>query len=97
MNQNRYEIYRGREINGELVGLKLGGYAFQTENEGYYGPGYTIFTKMVTNEDGKVHFQNPVGFGKLMDHIRTHIYIKFSDLSSNMYMSLFPSEKNMAA
>lgn len=115
MNQNRYEIYRGREMGGQLVGLRLSGYAFQNEGDTYYriklllmpenvyymsknqGAGYTIFSKVVTNEDGKVIFQNPVGFAKLMDHVRTHIYVKFPDLASHMFMSLFPSGKEMAA
>ena len=111
MNHNRFEIYRGREINGQLVGLRLSGYAFQNEQENYYrlkllflpdniyylsknqGSGYTIFAKMVTQEDGKVVFQNPVGFAKIMDHIKTHLYVRFPDLASHMFMSLFPTEK----
>lgn len=115
MNNNRYEIYRGREVNGQLVGLRLSGYAFQNEGEAYYrvklllfpenlyflsknqGSGYTIFSKMVTNEDGSVVFQNPVGFAKLMDGIRTHLYVRFPDLASHMFMSLFPIEKAKAS
>jgi hypothetical protein len=61
------------------------------------GPGYTIFSKMITTEDGKTVFQNPVGFAKVMDHIKTHLYVRFSDLGSHMFMSLFPSEKENAA
>jgi hypothetical protein len=115
MNQNRYEIYRGREINGQLVGLRICGYAFQNEGESYYriklfflpdnnyylsknqGPGFTIFSKITTGEDGKTVFQNPVGFAKLMDHVRTHLYVRFPDLASHMFMSLFRSEKAAAA
>ncbi len=111
MNQRRYEIFRGREINGQLVGLRLAGFAFQNEGESHYrvklmvlpeslfylsknqGPGYTIFAKVVTQDDGKVVFQNPVGFAKIMDQVRTHLYMKFPDLASHMFMSLFPSEK----
>jgi len=33
------------------------------------GPGFTIFSKITTGEDGKTVFQNPVGFAKLMDHV----------------------------
>ena len=115
MSNNRYEIFRGREINGQLVGLRICGYAFQNENESYYrarlfflsdstyfisknqGPGYTIFAKAVTDDSGKVTFQNPVGFAKLMDHVRTHLYVRFPDLASHMFMSLYPSEKAAAA
>lgn len=111
MNHKRYEIFRGREINGQLQGLRLAGYAFQNEGDTYYrvklmmfpenvyflsknqGAGYTLFAKMVIQEDGKVVFQNPVGFAKIMDNIRTHIYVRFPDLASHMFMSLFPSEK----
>ena len=112
---NRYEIYRGREINGELVGLRLSGYVFQNQGDTYYriklmllpditffmaknqGAGYTIFSKMVKHDDGKLVFQNPVGFGKIMDNVRTHLYVKFPDLASHMFMSLFPTEKLEAA
>ena len=61
------------------------------------GAGYTIFSKLVTTEDGKVVFQNPVGFAKVMDHVRTHLYVRFSDLGSNMFMSLYPSERASVA
>jgi hypothetical protein len=115
MNQVRFEIFRGRELNGTLTQLRICGYAFQNEGENYYkiklftlsdqifymsknmSAGYTLFAKMVVHEDGKTTFQNPVGFAKLMDHIRTHIYVKFSDLGSNMYMSLYPSGNDLAA
>jgi hypothetical protein len=115
MNHKRYEIYRGREINGQLSGLRISGYAFQNDGDLYYrvklfllpdqtyfmsknlGDGYTIFTKMVTQEDGKVGFQNPVGFAKTMDNIRTHIYVRFPDLGSHMFMSLFPKDLGDAA
>lgn len=114
MNQNRYEIYRGREINGELKGLRLSGYAFQNEGESFYrikllmfpentyylsrnqGEGYTIFAKIGKEENGKVVFQNPVGFAKLIPNVRTHMYLKFPDLASHMFMSLFPTESSQA-
>ncbi len=115
MNHMRFEIYRGREINGALSSLRLCGYAFQNENETHYriklftlcdqtfymsknmGAGYTLFSKMIVHEDGKSSFQNPIGFAKVMDHVRTHIYVKFSDLGSHMFMSLYPSGKEVAA
>ena len=111
MNHLRYEIYRGREVSGNLTGLKICGYAFQEDGETYYrvklfllndqtyfmsknmGSGYTLFSKYVTTEEGKVVFQNPVGFAKVMDHIKTHLYVRFSDLGSHMFMSLYPSER----
>lgn len=110
MNHKRYEIFRGREINGQLSGLRISGYAFQNEGDQFYrlklfllpdntyfmsknlGDGYTIFTKMVTQEDGKVGFQNPVGFAKTIDNMRTHIYVRFPDLGSHMFMSLYPKD-----
>ncbi|MCO5143633.1 MAG: hypothetical protein M9962_11135 [Oligoflexia bacterium] len=54
--------------------------------------GFTIFSKMIVKEDGSELFQNPVGYGKLLDHVRTHLYLRFPDLGSHMYMSLFPKE-----
>ena len=110
MNHKRFEIYRGREINGQLTNLRICGYAFQNEGENHYrvklfllpentyflsknlGEGYTLFAKIVTQDDGKVGFQNPVGFGKTMDNVRTHIYLRFPDLGSQMFMGLFPKE-----
>jgi hypothetical protein len=115
VNHKRYEIYRGREINGQLTGLRLCGYAFQNNGDSYYrvklfflpdntyymsknlGEGYTIFAKMIAHEDGKTGFQNPVGFAKLMEQVRTHLYVRFPDLGSHMFMSLFPSEKAAAS
>lgn len=32
----RYEIYRGREVNGKLVDLKTAGYAYLNEGSDYY-------------------------------------------------------------
>jgi hypothetical protein len=111
MNHKRYEIFRGRETNGQLTGLRICGYAFQNEGDTYYrlklfflpentyfmsknmGDGYTLFAKQLTQEDGKVSFQNPVGFAKTMENVRTHIYVRFPDLGSHMFMSLFPTEK----
>ena len=53
--------------------------------------GYTIFAK--TFENGSVrHFQNPVGSGRLMENVKTHLSINFPDLASQMFMSLFPKE-----
>lgn len=115
MNNKRYEIFRGREINGELFGLRLSGYAFQNDDENFYrlklmllpeqtyflsknqGAGYTIFAKMIKNDEGKIVFQNPVGFAKIIESVKTHIYLKFPDLASHMFMSLFPTEKADAA
>lgn len=115
MNNNRYEIYRGREVGNQLMGLRLCGYAFQNEGEPFYrvrlfflpeqnyymsknqGDGYTLFSKVTTTEEGKVVFQNPVGFAKIMEHIRTHLYLRFPDLSSHMFMSLHPASNNKAA
>lgn len=112
---NRFEIFRGREINGELTHLRICGYAFQEDDQKYYriklflltdqtyylsknqGPGYTIYSKMAQADDGKVTFQNPVGYGHLMDRVRTHLYLKFPDLFSHMFMSLFPVENVKAA
>ena len=36
MNHMRFEIHRGRELNGQLVNMRLAGYAFQNEGENYY-------------------------------------------------------------
>lgn len=114
MNHMRFEIHRGRELNGQLVNMRLAGYAFQNEGENYYrvklmllpdnvyylsknqGHGYTLFSKAATDDQGRVTFQNPVGFAKVLDHIRTHIYVRFADLQSHMFMSLYPSGKASA-
>jgi hypothetical protein len=61
------------------------------------GPDYTIFAKVMVNEDGKLVFQNPVGFAKLMDDVKSHLYLRFPDLGSHMFMSLFPTGKAEAS
>ncbi len=115
MNTDRFEIFRGREVHGQLVGLRLSGYAYQNGDEPYYrvkllflpdnvyymsknqGDGFTIFSKAVAKEDGKLGFQNPVGFARLIDNVKTHLYVRFPDLGSHMYMCLFPSSSGVAA
>jgi hypothetical protein len=115
MESNRYEIFRGREVGGRLLGLRICGYAFQNERESHYrvrlfflsdntyymsknqGPGYTIFAKCSVDESGKATFQNPVGFARLMDHVKTHLYVRFPDLAAHMFMSLYPSERAESA
>jgi len=112
---NRFEIYRGKEINGQLVGLRQSGYAFQDEGANYYriklflmpdqnfylsknqGPGYTLFSKIIVEDSGYVHFQNPVGFAKILENVKTHLYLKFPDLQSHMFMCLYPSERSEIA
>lgn len=107
----RYEICRGREVEGKLVDLKTAGYAYLNEGCEFYvvklfflprntyflsknrntPSGYTIFAK--TFESGTHrHFQNPVGSGRLLESVKTHLAIQFPDLASQMYMSLFPKE-----
>jgi len=61
------------------------------------GAGYTIFSRCTVNELGKVVFQNPVGWAKLLETVRTHLYVRFPDLQSHMFMSLFPSGKESEA
>lgn len=112
---HRYDLYRGREVNGQLVGLKVSGFAFQNDGEEFYrirlflfpettfymsrnqGSGYTIFSRFTVSESGKVVFQNPVGWAKLLETVRTHLYVRFPDLGSHMFMSLFPSGKESEA
>lgn len=107
----RYEIYRGKEIDGKLVDLRTAGYAYINNETDYYvvklfllprntyflsknrntQTGYTIFAKAIDDKAG-VRFQNPVGHGRLMENVKTHLSICFPDLSSQMFMSLFPKE-----
>ncbi len=107
----RYEIFRGKELNGKLVDLKTAGYAYLNDGTDFYvvklfllprntyflsknrntPSGYTIFAKFIEDKSG-LHFQNPVGSGRLMESVKTHLSISFPDLASQMFMSLFPKE-----
>ena len=52
--------------------------------------GYTIFSKMIKTSEG-VNFQNPVGYARVLEKIRTHMHLKFDVLNISLFMSLFPS------
>ncbi len=51
---------------------------------------YTIFAKLY-REDNSVRFQNPVGSGRLVEDLATHMELYFPVLRSEMYMCLYPS------
>lgn len=107
----RYEIFRGREVDGQLLDLKTAGYAYLNEGANFYiiklfllprntyflsknrntSSGYTIFAKTFEIESRR-HFQNPVGNGRLIADVKTHLLLSFPDLASQMFMSLFPRE-----
>lgn len=52
---------------------------------------YTAFAKVVkdpyTNE---IRFQNPVGSGKLLADLKSHLEIRFPLLGTSVFMNLFP-------
>lgn len=50
---------------------------------------YTVFTKCLRSGD-RLRFQNPVGFARLSDDLKTHLEIEFPLLKTSVYMSLFP-------
>ena len=53
-------------------------------------PNYTIFSRCVHRDDG-VRLQNPVGFARLPDEVKTHLEMTFNLLNRKLFMSLFPA------
>ena len=51
---------------------------------------YTIFSKKVMVEGG-VKFQNPVGYARTIENLKTHMFLKFEVPNVSLYMSLCPS------
>ena len=51
---------------------------------------YTIFSKIIKTENG-VKFQNPVGYAKVLENIKTHMLLKFEVPNVSLFMDLFPS------
>ena len=52
---------------------------------------YTVFTKCFFQGD-KLRFQNPVGFARLKDDLKTHLEIEFPLLKTSVYMNLYPKQ-----
>ena len=52
---------------------------------------YTIFSRIVKTDEG-VKFQNPVGYAKILEKIKTHMMLRFEVPNVSLFMSLFPSE-----
>jgi hypothetical protein len=50
---------------------------------------YTLFSKKIT-VDGEVRLQNPVGSGRTMGDLKTHLEVKVPLLNLTLYMNLFP-------
>ena len=54
---------------------------------------YTVFSRRIVDPDsGAVLFQKPVGQGRLVPEIKTHLEIRFPLLGASVFMSLFPQE-----
>jgi hypothetical protein len=53
---------------------------------------YTVFAK-IFRDAGRIRFQNPVGAGKLVSDLPTHMELNFPVIQSQMFMSLYPSVK----
>lgn len=53
---------------------------------------YTVFAKKVEVEDesGNVKFQNPIGYARLKNDLRTHLEVTLTLSRVQVYMSLFP-------
>lgn len=62
---------------------------FLSKNHGD-NPNYTVFSRVIRKDDG-VRLQNPVGFARLSDEVKTHLEITFNLLSRKLFMSLFPA------
>ncbi len=54
---------------------------------------YTAFGKIV--KDGAAHksrFQNPIGSGKLLTQLKSHLEIRFPLLNCSVFMNLYPRQ-----
>lgn len=52
---------------------------------------YTVFTKCIELPK-RLKFQNPVGFARLTDDLKTHMEIELPLFRTKVYMSLFPKQ-----
>ena len=50
---------------------------------------YTVFTKCLRLGE-RLRFQNPVGFARLTDDLKTHMEIELPLFKTSVFMSLFP-------
>lgn len=51
---------------------------------------YTVYSKKVIDAEGKVHFQNPIGYAFMPQDLKTHLEIRLRFPAQTLYMSLFP-------
>lgn len=52
---------------------------------------YTVFAKMLKDATtGLARFQNPVGSGRLLAGLKSHLEIRFPLFGTSVFMSLFP-------
>ncbi len=52
---------------------------------------YTVYAKLVKDaETGLIRFQNPVGSGRLMPDLKSHLEIRFPLFGNSLFMNLFP-------
>jgi len=52
---------------------------------------YTVFAKLVKEPaGGPIRFQNPVGSGRLLSDLKSHLEIRFPLLGTHVFMNLFP-------
>lgn len=50
---------------------------------------FTIFSRIV-REDGRTKLLKPVGHGRILKNLKTHLMLNFEVINTNLYMSLFP-------
>ena len=55
---------------------------------------FTIYSKMLTDNQGHQKFISPVGYGTLDSKLQSFMELKLPLLRCNMYMSLYPTTQN---
>ena len=55
---------------------------------------FTIYSKMLTDNQGHQKFISPVGYGTLDSKLQSFMELKLPLLRSTMYMSLYPTPQN---
>ena len=57
---------------------------------------YTVYTKCF-RENGRLRFQNPVGYARLKQDLKNYMEIEFPLLRASVFMSLFPKHFEVGA
>ena len=102
---NRFKIVTGKHIKNTVQKEKHAGVSIFKEDDGIYKihlnifPNTTYFMQKNKNNEYFTIFSRkgrdslltkPVGQGKILESLKTHLQLQFEVLNTTLYMSLFP-------